>query len=86
MRPGQFDHPHAVSLVDGRQLISHPLTGNLFIVSPAAGAPAADRTVDHVGEDHAVSFRDSLARLGAFSEPGFPSKPGRAADRPAIRE
>lgn len=59
-----------------RQLINHVLIGNLLFVSLATGTPPPDRTADLVGDDHVVSFRDSLARLSAaFSEPGFPGRP-----------
>jgi uncharacterized protein (TIGR03086 family) len=74
-RPGQLGHPTPCTLWTVRQLINHMLTGNLFFVSLATGAPPPDRTADHVGDDHVASFRDSLARLSAaFSEPGFLSK------------
>ncbi|GAA0626462.1 TIGR03086 family metal-binding protein [Kutzneria viridogrisea] len=81
VRPDQFDHPTPCTEWTVRQLINHVLTGNLLFVSLATDAPPPDHMVDHVGDDHVASFRDSLARLSAvFSEPEFLSKPVRTPD------
>ena len=76
VRPDQLGLPTPCTEWTVRELINHMLTGNLFFVSLATGAPAPDRTADHVGDDHVASFRDSLAQLSAaFTEPGFLGKP-----------
>ena len=75
VRHDQLGHSTPCTEWTVRQLINHMLTGNLFFVSLATGAPPPDLTADHVGDDHVASFRDSLARLStAFGEPGFLGK------------
>jgi uncharacterized protein (TIGR03086 family) len=72
IRRDQFDDPTPCTQWTVRTLINHLTTGNLRFVSLATGTPPPDRTIDHLGDDHAVAFRDSLIRLReVFDEPGF---------------
>ena len=59
VRHDQLGHSTPCTEWTVRQLINHMLTGNLFFVSLATGAPPPDLTADHVGDDHVASFRDS---------------------------
>src|SRR5262249_46332417 len=76
VRPDQFDDPTPCTQWTVRQLLNHLITGNLIFVSFATGAPAPDRSVDRVGDDHVAAFRDSLSQLrAAFDEPDFMTRP-----------
>jgi uncharacterized protein (TIGR03086 family) len=72
VRGGQLDDPTPCTQWTVRELINHVLTGNLRFVAFATGGVGPDRFVDHVGDDHVASFRDSLRRVTeAFEAPGF---------------
>ena len=72
VRPDQFGEPTPCTQWTVKDLINHVLTGNLYFVSLATGAPPPDRTVDHLGDDHVTAFRQSLTHVReVFVEPGF---------------
>jgi uncharacterized protein (TIGR03086 family) len=55
-----------------RELINHVVTGNLFFIHLATGSPPPARGVDHLGDDPAAAFRDSVCAVSAaFEADGF---------------
>ena len=66
VRRDQFDDPTPCSEWSVRDVINHVVTGNLFFAHLATGSPPPDRGVDHLGDDPATAFRDSVR---AVSEP-----------------
>jgi len=71
IKPEQYDEPTPFENWNVRQLLNH-LTGGtkMFTVMVAGGEPV-DRAADHVGPDHAASFRTAVADLrAAFAADG----------------
>lgn len=55
-----------------RQLLDHMVWENLMATSIAEGAPRADHTADHLGDDHRTAFADSVrAARTAFTGSGM---------------
>ncbi|MFG2098409.1 TIGR03086 family metal-binding protein [Streptomyces sp. NPDC048612] len=55
-----------------RQLLGHMVWENLMAASVAEGAPRADHTADHLGDDHRAAFADSVrAARAAFTGSGM---------------
>jgi uncharacterized protein (TIGR03086 family) len=71
IKPEQYDEPTPCADWTVRQLLNH-LTGGtkMFTAMVTAGEPV-DRAADHVGPDHAASFRAAVADLrAAFAAAG----------------
>ncbi|MGA5565359.1 TIGR03086 family metal-binding protein [Streptomyces platensis] len=55
-----------------RQLLDHMVWENLMAASIAEGAPRADHTADHLGDDHRTAFADSVrAARAVFTGSGM---------------
>ncbi len=72
IHPGQLSDPTPCSEWDVRMVMNHLVSGNLFFVHLATGAPPPARGADHLGEDPATAFRDSVHAVStAFQADGF---------------
>ncbi|MFC0627112.1 TIGR03086 family metal-binding protein [Kribbella deserti] len=83
VKPDEFDRPTPCADWDVRALLNHLVWENLLWGGFAEGAPPADFTADHLGDDHVEAFRVASRRaLAAFNRPGlleqrFGPAPGR---------
>lgn len=72
VEPQQFDRPTPCADWDVRTLLSHLVWENLLWAGLADGAPRADFTADHLGDDHVAAFRAaSRTARTAFARPGM---------------
>jgi uncharacterized protein (TIGR03086 family) len=72
VRPDQFDDPTPCTEWSVREVINHVVTGNLFFVHLATGSPPPGGGVDHLSDDPATAFRDSVRAVSAaFEADGF---------------
>jgi uncharacterized protein (TIGR03086 family) len=84
VHPDRFGDPTPCAGWDVRTLLNHLVWENLLWTSLARGAPRADFTADHLGDDHAAAFRTAAAAtLAAFGRPGMLEQ--RYGDAPGWR-
>jgi uncharacterized protein (TIGR03086 family) len=65
IRPDQWDDPTPCSQWNVRRLVNHVVGGTLMFISVVTGAPPPDRSLDHLGDDPAATFRACVSRLRA---------------------
>src|SRR5262249_14099696 len=85
VRADQYDDPTPCTEWTVRRLGNHLIAGNKIFTAGITDAPEVDRTVDHVGPDHAASFQASVADLrAAFAADGVLDRvyPGPLGDAP----
>jgi uncharacterized protein (TIGR03086 family) len=69
--PQQYDEPTPCADWTVRPLLNHLIGGTKMFTAIVTGGPAVDRAADHVGPDHAESFRTAVADLrAAFAADG----------------
>ena len=69
--PQQYDEPTPCTDWTVRQLLNHLIGGTKMFTAIVTRGPAVDRAADHVGPDHAASFRSAVGELrAAFAADG----------------